>query len=24
VHRITYRESADVAGLWDELVGGTS
>ncbi len=24
VHRITYRESADVAGLLDELVGGTS
>ena len=24
VHRITYRESADVAGLVDELVGGTS
>jgi sarcosine oxidase gamma subunit len=24
VHRITYRESADVAGLWDELVGGSS
>jgi sarcosine oxidase gamma subunit len=24
VHRIAYRESADVAGLLDELVGGTS
>jgi sarcosine oxidase gamma subunit len=24
VHRITYRESADVAGLVDELVGGSS
>lgn len=24
VHRITYRESADVAGLVDELLGGTS
>ena len=23
VHRITYRESADVAGLLDEMVGGT-
>ena len=24
VHRIAYRESADVAGLLDEMVGGTS